>query len=257
MKPDIAAYARRNIVMRDGLVQTDRPVDAAAERGNRNRKRLKTRAMRVDSTFRIAFRALRRNKLRSVLTALGIIIGVGAVVAMVSIGNGAKAQVEATNRQPRGKCDPDFFRERDLERNSDGLGERRHAEDRRRRGDPARSAGGDRGQRGSDFHEPGFGRQSELVHPHLRRVAGILRHPAMAVERRRDLHSTGCAERKQGLRDRTHHREPDLRIRESDRPGACASKACLFSSPACSRRKGSARRERIRMTSSSCPTPAP
>jgi putative ABC transport system permease protein len=50
--------------------------------------------MRVDSTFKIAFRALRRNKLRSVLTALGIIIGVGAVIAMVSIGNGAKTQVE-------------------------------------------------------------------------------------------------------------------------------------------------------------------
>jgi putative ABC transport system permease protein len=50
--------------------------------------------MRIDSTFKIAFRALRRNKLRSVLTALGIIIGVGAVIAMVSIGNGAKAQVE-------------------------------------------------------------------------------------------------------------------------------------------------------------------
>ena len=51
--------------------------------------------MRLASTFKIAFRALRRNKLRSVLTALGIIIGVGAVIAMVSIGNGAKAQVEA------------------------------------------------------------------------------------------------------------------------------------------------------------------
>jgi putative ABC transport system permease protein len=50
--------------------------------------------MKIDSTVRIAFRALQRNKLRSVLTALGIIIGVGAVVAMVSIGNGAKAQVE-------------------------------------------------------------------------------------------------------------------------------------------------------------------
>src|ERR1700745_2669645 len=50
--------------------------------------------MRVDSTFRIALRALQRNKLRSVLTAIGIIIGVAAVVAMVSIGNGAKAQVE-------------------------------------------------------------------------------------------------------------------------------------------------------------------
>ena len=51
--------------------------------------------MRVGSTFKIAVRALRRNKLRSALTALGIIIGVGAVIAMVSIGNGAKAQVEA------------------------------------------------------------------------------------------------------------------------------------------------------------------
>src|SRR4051812_40826949 len=50
--------------------------------------------MRLTSTFKIAFRALRRNKLRSVLTALGIIIGVGAVIAMVGIGNGAKAQVE-------------------------------------------------------------------------------------------------------------------------------------------------------------------
>ncbi|HEY8670247.1 MAG TPA: ABC transporter permease [Terriglobales bacterium] len=50
--------------------------------------------VRINSTFKIAFRALRRNKLRSVLTALGIIIGVGAVIAMVSIGDGAKAQVE-------------------------------------------------------------------------------------------------------------------------------------------------------------------
>src|SRR3954452_22797822 len=51
--------------------------------------------MRVASTLHVAFRALRRNKLRSVLTALGIIIGVAAVIAMVGIGNGAKAQVEA------------------------------------------------------------------------------------------------------------------------------------------------------------------
>jgi putative ABC transport system permease protein len=51
--------------------------------------------MRVGSTISVAFRALRRNKMRSVLTALGIIIGVAAVIAMVGIGNGAKAQVEA------------------------------------------------------------------------------------------------------------------------------------------------------------------
>ena len=51
--------------------------------------------MRFSNTFRVALRALRRNTMRSILTALGIIIGVGAVITMVSIGNGAKAQVEA------------------------------------------------------------------------------------------------------------------------------------------------------------------
>ncbi len=51
--------------------------------------------MRLGTTFRTSLRALRRNKMRSLLTALGIIIGVGAVIAMVSIGNGAKAQVES------------------------------------------------------------------------------------------------------------------------------------------------------------------
>ena len=51
--------------------------------------------MRLIATTVISLRALRRNKLRSFLTALGIIIGVGAVITMVSIGNGAKAQVEA------------------------------------------------------------------------------------------------------------------------------------------------------------------
>jgi putative ABC transport system permease protein len=51
--------------------------------------------MRIGSTVNVALRALRRNKLRSFLTALGIIIGVAAVIAMVGIGNGAKAQVEA------------------------------------------------------------------------------------------------------------------------------------------------------------------
>ena len=46
-------------------------------------------------TFRIAVRALLRNTMRSFLTTLGIIIGVGAVIAMVAIGEGAKARVES------------------------------------------------------------------------------------------------------------------------------------------------------------------
>jgi putative ABC transport system permease protein len=47
------------------------------------------------STLRLALRAVLRNKMRSFLTALGIVIGVGAVIAMVAIGEGAKARVEA------------------------------------------------------------------------------------------------------------------------------------------------------------------
>jgi putative ABC transport system permease protein len=47
------------------------------------------------ATLNLALRALQRNKMRSILTMLGIVIGVGAVVAMVGIGNGAKSQVEA------------------------------------------------------------------------------------------------------------------------------------------------------------------
>jgi len=45
--------------------------------------------------IRVAFRALVRNKMRATLTMLGIIIGVSAVIAMVSIGQGAQASVQA------------------------------------------------------------------------------------------------------------------------------------------------------------------
>ena len=46
------------------------------------------------ATLKIALRALKRNFLRSILTMLGIIIGVAAVISGVSLGTGAKAQVE-------------------------------------------------------------------------------------------------------------------------------------------------------------------
>src|SRR6202165_3419841 len=45
--------------------------------------------------IRVAFRALVRNKMRAGLTMLGVIIGVSAVIAMVSIGQGASASVQA------------------------------------------------------------------------------------------------------------------------------------------------------------------
>jgi putative ABC transport system permease protein len=47
------------------------------------------------ATFRVALRALRTHKLRSLLTMLGIIIGVGAVIAMLAIGQGASRSVQS------------------------------------------------------------------------------------------------------------------------------------------------------------------
>ncbi len=51
--------------------------------------------MSIFMTLRVALTALARNKLRTALTALGMIIGVAAVISMVSIGNGARASVES------------------------------------------------------------------------------------------------------------------------------------------------------------------
>ena len=51
--------------------------------------------MKIFAVLRVAARALRRNIMRTILTMLGMIIGVGAVIATVSLSNGAKSQVEA------------------------------------------------------------------------------------------------------------------------------------------------------------------
>ena len=50
--------------------------------------------MLFKETVQMAISALWANKMRSLLTMLGIIIGVGAVIAMVSIGMGVRKQVE-------------------------------------------------------------------------------------------------------------------------------------------------------------------
>src|SRR5260370_18034522 len=50
--------------------------------------------MDFGAVLRVALRALARNKMRTVLTMLGIIIGVGAVICTVAIGEGASNQVQ-------------------------------------------------------------------------------------------------------------------------------------------------------------------
>ncbi len=50
--------------------------------------------MNYSNLFRIAIRALIRNKLRAFLTMLGIIIGVASVIAMLAIGEGSKVNIQ-------------------------------------------------------------------------------------------------------------------------------------------------------------------
>ena len=50
--------------------------------------------MELADAFLLAFRALGRNKMRSILTMLGMIIGVGAVIAVIGIGQGAAAKAQ-------------------------------------------------------------------------------------------------------------------------------------------------------------------
>src|SRR3990172_8980482 len=50
---------------------------------------------KTSNILKVAFRAINRNKMRSLLTMLGIIIGVACVIATIGIGEGARLQVES------------------------------------------------------------------------------------------------------------------------------------------------------------------
>ena len=96
-EPDIANYASRHVVFRDGKVIQDysfQPRQAAQDLAQIPISRRGNIPMNFPMTLRIAFKALNRNKMRSGLTMLGIIIGVGAVIAMIAIGSGAKARIQ-------------------------------------------------------------------------------------------------------------------------------------------------------------------
>ena len=71
------------------------PIDAAAARiAGPGRAIRASRFLAVSGQHRLA--ALGRNRLRTGLTTLGVVIGVAAVIAMVALGNGARASMERT-----------------------------------------------------------------------------------------------------------------------------------------------------------------
>ena len=104
----VAAYARRLVKFKDGVIVSDEAmphpkpqngsgVDVDKIRQVTTRRTTKRRGVfspgELWENIRSAARSLLQNKMRAVLTILGILIGVGAVIAMVSVGQGATAGV--------------------------------------------------------------------------------------------------------------------------------------------------------------------
>jgi macrolide transport system ATP-binding/permease protein len=94
---DIAAYAHRVIRITDGRITSDE-LQRKEEAGNQTQpgekgKDAKPGVAVLGESLKMALRSLMRNRLRTALTMLGIIIGVASVVALMAIGNGAKQDV--------------------------------------------------------------------------------------------------------------------------------------------------------------------
>jgi macrolide transport system ATP-binding/permease protein len=95
---NVAAHARRIIEIRDGHIVSDSGPDPsrgihAARSPNTDHEAKRWSIGSLQEAIRMALRALRANVFRTVLTLLGIIIGVGSVVSMMAIGEGAKQTV--------------------------------------------------------------------------------------------------------------------------------------------------------------------
>jgi macrolide transport system ATP-binding/permease protein len=100
--PDVAARANRVIELKDGNVVRDtsdkrsRPHSATIHIDVSSLEPTRSRAAAfagLGESLRLAMRSLKANIFRTVLTLLGIVIGVGAVVAMLAMGEGSKQQV--------------------------------------------------------------------------------------------------------------------------------------------------------------------
>ncbi len=139
--------------------------------------------------IRIAMRALARNKMRSVLTMLGIIIGVGAVIAMVGVGQGA--QLQAQQQIAAMGSNMLFVQSGTVNTrwHAHGLGRHQDTGLRRHGGHPARVPVGLGGRPGQPVFRPGGFWKRELGHPHHRHRAAVFRHPELAVCRGHVVHA--------------------------------------------------------------------
>ncbi|MDR3256674.1 MAG: ABC transporter permease [Endomicrobium sp.] len=95
---ELTAHAKRIIKIQDGLILSD---EKTVEEINTNtNKNVKTSGhknfslLRIKDYFVEAFRSLIGNKMRSILSILGVMIGVASLIAMLAIGTGAKKYIE-------------------------------------------------------------------------------------------------------------------------------------------------------------------
>jgi macrolide transport system ATP-binding/permease protein len=99
-EPDVAKRANRIITLKDGEIFSDirnKEISFKAERKTATLTEVDTGAFswqRLRENFRMAVVALSLNPLRTSLATLGIVIGIGSVVAMVSVGQGAQKAIE-------------------------------------------------------------------------------------------------------------------------------------------------------------------
>jgi macrolide transport system ATP-binding/permease protein len=99
---DVARSAKRIVRIHDGVVASDEAVpDFAAPKEsseplNQPSRRFHLALPRFRAILRTAMKGLRRNIMRAALTALGIIIGVAAVIAMMEIGRGSASAIQRT-----------------------------------------------------------------------------------------------------------------------------------------------------------------
>ncbi len=93
---EIAKNAERIIEVSDGLIKNDtqvKPRPTPLQKIDSIKPENTSKLADVSEALKMAIRSLKSNSFRAFLTMLGIIIGVGSVVAMLAIGNGAKKQV--------------------------------------------------------------------------------------------------------------------------------------------------------------------
>ncbi|ACF11896.1 ABC transporter related [Chlorobaculum parvum NCIB 8327] len=97
---DIAAYADRVITMQDGKIIDDRKKEDAGRRSEVSGEPMKLdhqplfKPSRMLGFVKQAFRSIAANKIRTLLSVLGILVGVASVIAMMALGSGARASME-------------------------------------------------------------------------------------------------------------------------------------------------------------------